>query len=142
MTLKYKIIEVYPSEHSIVVRYYSDVVTEKMLATQVDPVSGAILRGRTDFNINLPIPAPTGKALEDLILDRAPTEFLDLHEAIVNPSVDTSLSGLLPLVGKENRVTPEVLRSRAADRNAGGAGNSETASTTRNITVPINKVRL
>jgi hypothetical protein len=35
MNLKYKIIETDTAQHSIVVRYYTDVVTETILATDI-----------------------------------------------------------------------------------------------------------
>lgn len=105
MKIRYKIIEVYPSEHSIVVRFYTDLVTEKMLAVQVNETTGQILRGRTDYNINLPIPAPSGDALDALIVSKAPAEFLALQESVLNPAIDTSLSDISNLLGKEKVAT-------------------------------------
>jgi hypothetical protein len=99
MNLKYKIIEVYPEQHSIVVRFYTDVITEGMLA--VDVLDGVIRRGRTDFNIDLPFPAPTGDALAELIVSKAPSDWLATQEAILNPVLDTSLSNVAGLVGQE-----------------------------------------
>lgn len=105
MNLKYKIIEVYPEQHSIVVRFYTDVITESMLA--VDVLDGVIRRCRTDFNIDLPFPAPTGDALAELIVSKAPKEWLATQEAVLNPVLDTSLSSVANLVGQE--VVPAVL---------------------------------
>jgi hypothetical protein len=99
MNLKYKIIETDTAQHSIVVRYYTDVVTETILATDI--LDGIIRRCRTDFSIDLPVPAPTGTALHDLIVARAPTAWLKTQEDVVNPNVDTSLSAVTPLVGVE-----------------------------------------
>jgi len=96
--IQYKIIGVHPEQHSIVVRFYSDVVTEASLAVQWGD-SGEILRGRTDFNIDLPIPAPTGAELDELIINNAPTQWLEMQADVLNPAIDTSLDLILPLLG-------------------------------------------
>lgn len=106
MNLKYKIIEVYPEQHSIVVRFYTDVITEEMLATDV--LNGVIRRGRTDFNIDLPFPAPTGDALKELIVSKAPSDWLATQEAVLNPVLDTSLSSVAGLVGQELTTPPNA----------------------------------
>ena len=98
--MKYKIIEINSDDHSIVVRFYTDKVTEADLAVQVDE-KGSVVRARTDFNIDLPVPPPTGQALEKFILRYAPREWLDKREALADPMVDTSLAFLLPLLGVE-----------------------------------------
>lgn len=103
MTIKYKIVEVHPEQHCIVVRFYSDVVTEASLMTQCDE-AGAILRCRTDYNIDLPVPAPTGVALEKLISAQAPVAWLTTQESILDPLVDTSLAAALALLGVESVV--------------------------------------
>jgi len=97
--IKYKIIEADAAQHSIVVRYYTDVVTEAMLATDV--LDGVIRRCRTDYSFDLPVPAPTGAALHEFIADRSPTVWLHTQEDVLNPSVDTSLAGITPLLGVE-----------------------------------------
>jgi hypothetical protein len=109
--IKYKIIETNTAEHSIVVRFYTDIITEAMLA--VDVLDGVIRRGRTDYSLDLPVPAPTGTALHDFIVARAPTAWLHAQEDILNPSVDTSLSAVIPLVGVETAfVEPTVTSGR------------------------------
>jgi hypothetical protein len=97
--IKYKIIETNTAEHSIVVRYYTDIITEAMLATDV--LDNVIRRGRTDYSFDLPVPTPTGTALHDFIVARAPTAWLHTQEDVLNPDVDTSLSAIVPLVGIE-----------------------------------------
>jgi hypothetical protein len=99
--LKYQIIEVYPESHAIVVRFYTDAITPDMLCTQ-RAEDGAILRCRTDFSIDLPVPAPEGDALQSFICARAPKAWLETQEAVANPEVDTSLSGIIGLVGLEH----------------------------------------
>ena len=97
--IKYKIIETDTSQHSIVVRFYTDIITEAMLATDV--LDNVIRRCRTDYSFDLPVPAPTGTALHDFIVARAPTAWLHTQEDVLNPNVDTSLSAIVPLVGIE-----------------------------------------
>ena len=101
MNLKYKIVEVHPQQHSIVVRFYTDRITERMIAVQTDLATNTVLRARTDYNIDLPVPAPVGTALDAFILSRAPREWLATQEAVLDPEVDTSLSALQSLVGVE-----------------------------------------
>jgi hypothetical protein len=98
--MRYKIVEVNAAEHSIVVRYYTDTITEAMLASQTDD-AGNILRCRTDYNITLPIPTPEGAALEDFIIARAPVQWLQTMEAVQNDAVDTSLSTVTALLNVE-----------------------------------------
>jgi hypothetical protein len=97
--IKYKIIETDTSQHSIVVRFYTDIVTEAMLS--VDTLDGIIRRCRTDYSFDLPIPAPTGTALHDFIVARAPTAWLQTQEDVLNSSIDTSLAAIIPLLGIE-----------------------------------------
>jgi len=104
MNLRYKIIEVNTNEHSIVVRFYTDLITEQMMATDV--LDGVIRRGRTDYSIDLPVPAPTGDALAKFISTQAPWEWFAAQEAVLNPAIDTSLSDITELVGQE--LTPSA----------------------------------
>lgn len=104
--IKYKIVEVHPSEHSVVVRFYSDVVTEAMLAVQRDE-AGKIVRCRTDYNINLPVPSPTGPDLVKFIMGYAPVAWLKTQEEVLNPAVDTSMTSMEALLGVE--VVPSPL---------------------------------
>tara|TARA_R110000772_G_scaffold104020_1_gene205263 strand:+ start:115 stop:462 length:348 start_codon:yes stop_codon:yes gene_type:complete len=99
--IKYKIVEVNAEQHSIVVRFYSDVITEESLAVQWGD-EGQILRGRTDYNIDLPIPAPSGDELQNIILSNAPSQWLKNQELILDPAVNTSLEDVKALVGIES----------------------------------------
>lgn len=100
--IKYKIVEIDTAQHSIVVRFYTDILTEEMLATDI--LDGVIRRCRTDYSIDLPIPAPTGSELNDFINARAPVAWLTTQEAVLNPNIDTSLSEVAALVGVETQV--------------------------------------
>jgi hypothetical protein len=95
MNVKYKIIEVWPDEHQIVVRYTTDLITEDSVVLTRD-ANNNIVRCRTDVPITLPIPIPTGDALDNLILHSAPVSFLVTKESVINPEIETGdLSSLL-----------------------------------------------
>lgn len=121
MKLKYKIINVDEKEHSIMVRYYTDVITEDFLANMFDE-HGQIVRNedgspkvcRTDSHFNIwQTPSPTHEELEKLIINAAPVEWLKLQESIKNPEVDTSLSSIKFKVGVETEFEPiELIHSK------------------------------
>lgn len=110
MNLKYKILSIDEQEQSMVVRFYTDKITEMMVAVRdgqgnipVD-AEGKPLRCRTDMNITFGDAAnrPKGAALEAYIIKRfAPWTFLDMKEKVADPQVDTSLSDLIPFIGQE-----------------------------------------
>ena len=97
MNIKYKIIEVWPDEHQIVVRYTTDLITEESVVLARD-ADDNIVRCRTDVPITLPIPTPTGDALDSLIMLNAPVTFLKTKESVLDPNLDTSLSDLESLI--------------------------------------------
>jgi hypothetical protein len=100
MNLHYKIVEVWPSDHLIVARYWTDILSEEFLASDSNRnEDGTPVRCRSDVSLTLPIPAPTGDDLEKLILRNAPVVWLQTLEDVHNPNVDTSLSELQTLVG-------------------------------------------
>lgn len=102
MEIKYKIIQVNPADHGIVVRFYTDTISEEALAAR-DPATGEIILDdggniescRTDYSITLwDVPTLTGEALEEVIMNSAPTQWLELLDKVADGSVDTSLSGV------------------------------------------------
>jgi hypothetical protein len=99
--MKYKIIEINEPDHSIVVRFYTDKISEAALAVQVDQ-QGNILRGRTDYSINLPVPAPQGDELDALIRSHAPGEWFARVESVADGAPGASLAFLASSVGVEN----------------------------------------
>jgi len=109
MEIKYKIIETHPQLHSVVVRFYTALLSEESLCTYKDSEGKPILnenkniiRCKYDLNITFyEVPIPAGEALKTYILARAPTEAMKLEENIISTSVDTSLSSLAALVGVE-----------------------------------------
>lgn len=105
MSIKYKIIETNPAEHSIIVRFYSDNLTENMLAIDWGN-QGQVTWCRTDYSITLwDVPAPTGEKLHELIMRNAPKAFFELHDKISDPNIDTSLTSVTGLIGIQNIAT-------------------------------------
>jgi len=101
MNIHYKIVEVWPSDHLIVARYWTDVITEQYLdSNQGTKDDGTPARCRSDVSITLPIPAPTGQELEDLIMRNAPSFWLKTLEDVHNPEIDTSMTNIQSLLGQ------------------------------------------
>jgi hypothetical protein len=115
MNIHYKVIEVWPNDHQIVVRYTTDLVSEEDVVLQRDENEN-IVRCRTDVPIVLPIPAPTGEALEKLIMNNAPVDFLRTKESVIDPEIETGdLSSLLnvsntKVLEEDSYMTDEEIR--------------------------------
>lgn len=110
MKINYRILKVDELEHSIIVRYYTDIVTEAYLATpryendsfDVTP-EGYPVSCRTDYNFNIwETPSPSEERIVEIIMNGAPKEWLHLHEQILSSNVDTSLSEIKPLESTAN----------------------------------------
>ena len=100
MNIHYKIVEVWPNDHLIVARYWTDLLSEEFLASDSNrKEDGTPVRCRSDVSLTLPIPAPTGNALEKLILTNAPIAWLQTLENVQNPNVNTDMSAIENLVG-------------------------------------------
>lgn len=102
--IKYKIIEVNQADHSIVVRYYTDTITEELLA--VDVLDGVVRRARTDYSIDLPIPTPTGEVLEAIIMAVAPVKWLTERELLADTANPVSMDSVIALLGVETAREP------------------------------------
>lgn len=100
MKIHYKIVEVWPDDHLIVARYWTDLISEKDLSLDLNMKDdGTPWRCRTDVSISLQIPAPKGEELETIILRNAPVEFLKTLEAVKDPETDTSLDHIKDMLG-------------------------------------------
>jgi hypothetical protein len=105
MNLHYKIVEVWPQDHLVVIRYWTDVLSEEFLASNdIRKEDGTPERCRSDVSVTLPIPAPTGKELEDLLISYAPIDWLKTMEKIQAPEIDTSMEEILKIKGAVNTV--------------------------------------
>jgi hypothetical protein len=110
MNIHYKIVEVWPNDHLIVVRYWTDLLSEEFLASDSNrKEDGSPVRCRSDSSLTLPVPTPTGKELEELIVRNAPLEWLKTLEKVQTPEVDTSMSDILKL--KDTQFTADVSKT-------------------------------
>ena len=88
MNINYKIIEVYEDNRVMVVRYFTDVITEQDL--DVDPNAtgnGIPKRCKSDVSLTIPLPEPTEEELHKIILRNTPINALKTTEQIrTNPN--------------------------------------------------------
>ena len=102
MKIHYKIVEVWPDDHLIVARYWTDIITEEFLASSSEKLEdGSPVRCRSDVSLSIPIPAPNQSELETFLLANAPSGFLKTLEDVQNPDVDTTMSSILALKGTQ-----------------------------------------
>lgn len=102
MKITYRIVDVFPDDHQIIVRYFTDKVSEESLGG-IGP-NGQHQSGRTDYALQLPIPTPEGEALEEIIQRAAPVSFFEMKEKISDPDIDTKMSHIK--VGHTKSFTP------------------------------------
>ena len=110
MEVKYRIIDFDPNQHSITVRYYTNLLTEDLLAISFNN-DGTILRKddgtparcQTDYHINIwkTNPPPTLDDIKRIANDSAPYDWFKLKHDILDPDVDTSLSEVSSLINQE-----------------------------------------
>ncbi len=108
MIPKYKIVEVFPDINQIVVRFYSDTVTEEMVGGGTGP-NGEFRRAVTDLAITLPYPTPTGNDLDGVIRAYFPQrmELLQhIEDTVINNIVVNPLTNLT--LGEEKIIDPSV----------------------------------
>jgi hypothetical protein len=106
MNLHYEIIERDLVDHTIVVRFTTDLLTPEMLEPQLAAdgsvlrrSDGKVTRCRGDFNLMVPVPEPDEADLRQLILRSAPIAWLTAREATLDPNVDTSMPTSTALMG-------------------------------------------
>jgi hypothetical protein len=117
MNIHYRIIKVDPASHGIVVRYFTDKVTEMDLANSLNPDGSVILNAdgypvstRTDVMVNIyDTPAPSNEEIEKRVMMSAPVEWLKLQENIKDPGVDTKMTEVRNLTGESKSITLEEL---------------------------------
>ena len=89
----YKIIETWEDTNSIVVRYFTDKLTENELSVDPSERIGITppVRCRTDVSISLPFPVPSDEEIEEIIMDNVPYESLEFFEKVKDPEIDTKI---------------------------------------------------
>jgi hypothetical protein len=103
VTVKFKIIEVHEDEHAVTVRYFTDAITELMLATTISP-DGKVTRARYDRFIRLPYPCPDEAGIDAIISQFSPQIEFTMKENILDPAVDTTMPVVHALVGVEKEI--------------------------------------
>ena len=126
MEVKYRIIDVDPNQHSIIVRYYTNVLTEDSLAISFNSdgsiarrADGSPQRCQTDYHINVwkTETPPTEEEIQKIANDSAPYDWFKLKHDIMDPNIDTSLSNVSSLVGKEFVAVKSVVEEKTTEEN-------------------------
>lgn len=106
MNINYKIIEKYPSSRQIVVRFFTDLVDENYLASEIDPITRQPInldefdvprRCRTDVAITLPLRVLTPEEEKNIIMGHCMWKWLQDEERVINAitTPDTELSSVI-----------------------------------------------
>jgi phosphoribosylformylglycinamidine (FGAM) synthase PurS component len=145
MEVKFKIIEVDSSQHSMVVRYYTNLLTEDSLATSYNSDGtiarrndGSPQRCQTDYNINLwqTNPSLTEEQIKKIANDSAPYDWFKLKHDVLDPQVDTSLSAITNLLNIEfDAIKPVFVIETVSD-----TANTESALSEDHIENLINEL--
>jgi hypothetical protein len=108
MLIKYKIVELYEDDRTMVVRYYTDVLSEKDLESVPNPDDpNKPIRCKSDVSLSIPLPEPSAVELEKLILRNAPIAGLEVLEKLkIQPELKP-LTAILSMVNVEVSKTKE-----------------------------------
>ena len=108
MNIHYKIVELWPNDHLIVARYWTDNITEEMLASDSNrKEDGTPVRCRTDVSLNLPVPTPSIDEVDSIVKSNVPLQWLKMLEAKLNPEIDTEVEHLKALVNVKKTSTEQ-----------------------------------
>jgi hypothetical protein len=107
MNIHYKIVELWPDDHLVVARFWTDSISEMDLASGPDlKADGTPVRCRTDVSISLPVPMPTDpEELDKIIKVAGPIVWLKTLEDVKNPNVDTSLDHVVNMLNVPRTTT-------------------------------------
>jgi hypothetical protein len=112
MQIHKRIIEAYPDNLLIVVRFWTDVVSESYLSEIDNPENAAQpLRCSSDRSIRLPMPVPTAAALDALIMSACNWQELEfaerkiLNETTANAELSAAQSAVTALLGSTSTLT-------------------------------------
>jgi hypothetical protein len=124
MTVKFRILNKELDQHSVVVRYYTDYLSEDDLATSItvdDNGNNIIQRGedgkplrcQTDYNINIWNVQATqqganSNVLVEYISRSAPFDWFELKYAVMNTQIDTNMALVDSLIGVEYQAEKPV----------------------------------
>jgi hypothetical protein len=117
MNIHYRIVKVDSAAHGIVIRYFTDEVTEMDLASYFNEdgsvklnADGYPISTRTDVLMSIyDTPAPSNEEIEKRIMLNAPTDWLKLQEDIKDPNVNTKMAEVRNLAGESKSFTMDQL---------------------------------
>ena len=131
-TVKFRILKKIPQEHSVIVRYYSDLLSEDALAstfrldennnTVIDRDESGFPKGcRTDYNIgvwNIDMTHASANSTDfiNYISAHAPFDWFELQHATMNTEIDTTMALVDTIIGSEfeaiRPITPSITYSQ------------------------------
>lgn len=113
MKLNYKIVSHNLKERNIVVRYYTDLLSEKELSVLPNESNNNPVRCRTDLSLSIAIPEPSEIQLHKFIIRNAPRQALkNLEITKMGPEksgIDLSLKNTEAMIGKVFSKTEEEI---------------------------------
>lgn len=92
MAIKYRILNLYPNDHSVAVRWYSDEVPERELSIIPNDETDPPVQCRTDHFYNVKDVDMTEEALHEMISSYCPVGFFDMFAKIRDPNIDTTMA--------------------------------------------------
>jgi hypothetical protein len=110
MNIHYKIVELWPDDHLIVARYWTDNITEEMLASDTNrKEDGTPVRCRTDVALNLPVPTPPVNDVDILVKRNVPLSWLKMMESKLDPDIDTEVDHINDLLNIKKTAPEEEM---------------------------------
>lgn len=128
MNIHYRIVKVDPAAHGMVIRYFTDKVTEMDLANSFNEdetvrlnADGYPVSTRTDVLMSIyDTPTPSPEEIEKRIMLNAPVEWLKLQEDIKDPEVNTKMTEVRNLTGESKAfTTDDLIKLKSAEDNSG-----------------------
>ena len=96
LNIKYKIVEIDEAGQLMVVRYWTDWLTEEELASDSNRnPDGTPVRCRTDYSINVWDSLRNEKDIHDFIINTMPIDWFKLQYVVKNPNIDHTVNGRL-----------------------------------------------
>lgn len=132
MNIHYRIVKVDVGSHGVLVRYWTDKVTEMDLAEPQNLPDGPPLNAdgyplntRTDILLTIyDTPTPTPEELDKRIMMAAPVDWLRLQEDIKDKSIDTSMRETRNLIGDTKAFTSDDIMQIRQELGAAAAANT------------------
>lgn len=110
MKINYRVLSVDEAEHTAVVRYWTDILTEESLATEFTPSgdirmnsNGYPQKCRTDYNLNFyNTTNPSSNDIITIIKSSAPIKWLYIKEQIQLSNSEYNLSNVFSMINITN----------------------------------------